>query len=72
MDQEGFLLTPRMAGVFFRTIKLYRIGNNMEKRMALMRKIIARKEGTYLRDVKPFLAGKTVLKITSPKERPNA
>lgn len=71
MDQEGFILTPQMACVFFRVIRLYRIGQDYSKRMALIRKIIARKKGVYVRDVKPFLAGKKVLKLDS-KEIPGA
>lgn len=72
MDQEAFILTPYMAQVFFRAVMLYKIGQDYDRRMALMRKIVARKKGVYLRDVKPFLAGKKVIKINSKELPPNA
>lgn len=67
--KEGFLLTSRMAELFFRTCKRYRI-DNYNDRVSLMRKLVKRKQARYLPDGEAFLKGKRVLHVTSKPRRP--
>lgn len=65
MEQEGFILTPDMAYLFFRFCKRYRI-EGYKERTVVVRELVARKKAKYLRDVKPFLKGKRILRINKP------
>lgn len=56
---EGFLTNLDTAMLFWRTVGLYRI-QKLEDRIALMRKITARKKAKYIRDVDTF-TGKTTI-----------
>lgn len=59
---EGFMLDNDNAMLFFRTCNMFKI-NSHEGRIALLRKITARKKAVYLRDAEEFIQGKSVLKI---------
>lgn len=61
-DQEGFLTNLKTVELFFRLCRRYRI-DGREDRILLLRELTRRKKAAYLRDVKPLLAGKRVLKV---------
>lgn len=62
MVSEGFLTNVRTAELFFRFCARY--GVKAEKdRLCVWRELTRRKKARYLRDVKPLLTGKKVLKI---------
>jgi hypothetical protein len=65
--REGFLMTPYMAGIFFRVCRRYKIQDYTD-RMSLVRLLVARKKAVYIRDMDPYLEGKNVLKIRPKKE----
>lgn len=64
MSDEGFLVDIRIAELFFRVCRRYRL-EGLKERTALMRGLVKRKKARYLRDIQPFLAGKKVLKFES-------
>lgn len=59
---EGFLLDLTMAMVFYRYCNKYKIENKSE-RLLVMRRLMAKKQAKYLRDVKTFIKDKKVLLI---------
>jgi len=61
-DQEGFVMYPDMAMLFFRVCSRYKL-TALEDRKCVLRQLVKRKEAQYLRDVAPVLEGKKVLKI---------
>jgi len=61
-DQEGFIMSPYMAMLFFRVCSRYKLVTE-EDRKCVLRQLVKRKEAQYLRDVAPILEGKKVLKI---------
>lgn len=64
---EGFLTNVDTAMLFFRACSRYKIKEEKD-RLCLLRELTRRKKARYLRDVKPLLAGKKVLKIGFKRE----
>jgi hypothetical protein len=69
---EGFLTDLRVAELFFRFCRRYKIEGE-DDRLVLIRELTRRKKAKYLRSVEDFTRGKKVLKVGfkpphSPKE----
>jgi hypothetical protein len=65
--EEGFLTDARTAEIFFRFCARHKV-ENRNNRILVMRELVRRKKAKYIRDVKPLLAGKKVLRIVHKKE----
>jgi hypothetical protein len=65
---EGWVITPWMGCVFFRYCRRYNIPKDVNVRAALMRRICAKGNAKYIRDVDPYLTGKKVIQIRPKKE----
>jgi hypothetical protein len=59
---EGFEIDGWTGMLFFRFCRLYRI-NKREDRVLVLRELARRKKAKYIRDVRPLMADKKVLKI---------
>jgi hypothetical protein len=64
---EGFLTNARTAELFFRFCTRYKITAEKD-RLCVLRELTRRKQARYLRDVRPILGGKKILKIGFKKE----
>lgn len=64
---EAFMSDVRTMELFYRICLRYRI-QRQEDKIRLLRELVKRKKMKYLRDIKPFLEGKKVLKIGFNKE----
>lgn len=67
---EGFCVNLNTALLFYRICQRYKI-NNEPGRIAVMRKLVAKKKAKYVRDAKGYLENFNVIKIDG-KEPPNA
>ena len=65
---EGFAIDARTGELFFRFCARYHI-EKREDRVLVLRELARRKKARYLRDVRPFMAGKKVLKIVPKGEK---
>ncbi len=64
--REGFEGTADDFLIFFRHLRLYKIPDtDLEYRVSLLRRLVARKRLKYHRDGQRLLGGKNVLKIES-------
>lgn len=62
MAGEGFIVTPKIAMVFFRTCSLYKIVTEKD-RLDVMRKLVARHKAKYVPHPEEFLKDKRLLRI---------
>ena len=60
---EGFLLTPHMGMVFFRYARRYEKEPNLQWRIAVLRRIIAKHKGKYIRDAETFIEKHNAIRI---------
>lgn len=63
MSGEGFLMTSKMAMVFFRYIRRYNVPQDEKARLEIVRRLVAKKKAEYIRDPKAFIEGKKALII---------
>lgn len=56
-------MTPHMAEVFFRYVRRYKVPCVEAPRLAVVRRLVAKKKATYLRDPSEFVRGKKALVI---------
>lgn len=59
---EGFAIDSWTGILFFRFCRRYRV-DRREDRVLVLRELARRKKAKYIRDVRPLLAGKKVLKV---------
>jgi len=65
--REGFSLTPDIAMVFFKYCIRYKIPNNEQCKVNILRRLVAKKKAKYLRNPQEFIQGKKVLHIKKDK-----
>ena len=62
MSGEGFVMSARLAEVFFRWCARYKVEGRAE-RVEGMRRLVAKRKVKYIRDATAFMKGKKVLHI---------
>jgi hypothetical protein len=62
MISEGFYMDLHTAEVFFRYCRIYNV-TELPERVKIVRRIVAKGQAKYLRDVDTFIEGKRVFKL---------
>jgi len=60
---EGFVMSAHMAEVFFWYVRRYKVPCEEKPRLAVIRRLVAKKKATYLPHPEEFLKGKKALVI---------